>query len=152
MTHLATSRIPLSPKPTWISRLAYLAVCFVLFAAAGFAGIYEVPWSVVAPGGSSYGGGFNLKGTLAQPVTGTMSGGGYSLDGGFEVGNNNPGVTCLGDINVDGRVDSLDLTMILAAWGDCSDCSNCPAELTGDCFIDGVELGIVLSAWGTCEP
>jgi hypothetical protein len=40
-------------------------------------------WTVGGGGGNSAGGGYALSGTVGQPDAGTMSGGSYSLEGGF---------------------------------------------------------------------
>jgi len=46
---------------------------------------YELSWSRVAGGGATFsmGGFYELGGTAGQAEAGTMSGGGYSLTGGF---------------------------------------------------------------------
>ena len=49
-----------------------------------------------------------------------------------------------GDINRDGCVDGVDLTILLGSWGACS----CPADLNGDGLVDGLDLTIVLGNWG----
>ena len=48
-------------------------------------GGYDLTWSTIdGGGGSSAGSGYQLSGTLGQPDAGaTLSGGGYSLSGGF---------------------------------------------------------------------
>ena len=50
-------------------------------------GGYDLTWSSVDGGGEtrsvSTSGGYTLGGTLGQPDAGTLSGGGYSLGGGF---------------------------------------------------------------------
>jgi hypothetical protein len=48
-------------------------------------GGYDLTWSTIdAGGGGSAGGGYQLAGTLGQPDAGaTLSGGAYSLSGGF---------------------------------------------------------------------
>ncbi len=50
-------------------------------------GGYELTWHVIAGEGatSSTGGTYSLTGTIGQADTGMMSGGGYSLSGGFWV-------------------------------------------------------------------
>jgi len=45
---------------------------------------YAIDWFTMdGGGGASSGGGFTLTGTIGQPDTGTLSGGNYSLQGGF---------------------------------------------------------------------
>jgi hypothetical protein len=65
-----------------------LLVAAILGAGAVFAqtgGGYDLNWSTIdAGGGSSASGGYQLAGTLGQPDAGaTLSGGVYSLAGGF---------------------------------------------------------------------
>jgi hypothetical protein len=36
-------------------------------------------------------------------------------------------------INGDGSVGVNDFLILLAAWGPCGDCNNCPADFDGDC-------------------
>jgi len=48
------------------------------------------------------------------------------------------------DINRDGRVDGLDLTAVLSAWGS----SSTSADINNDGLVDGLDLTFVLSAWG----
>jgi hypothetical protein len=40
-------------------------------------------WTVDGGGGTSAGSGYTLSGTIGQPDAGVMTGGGYSLTGGF---------------------------------------------------------------------
>ena len=45
---------------------------------------YSIDWSTIdGGGGTSTGGGYSVSGTIGQPDTGAMSGGSYSLTGGF---------------------------------------------------------------------
>lgn len=62
---------------------------------------------------------------------------------------------CVGDLDVDGRVDAADLAIVLGAWGPCSGGASgcgacCEEDLTGDGVVDAADLGIVLGAWGAC--
>jgi outer membrane protein assembly factor BamB len=47
------------------------------------------------------------------------------------------------DLNCDGRVDGIDLTALLAAWGQSG-----AADLDGNGIVDGLDLSIVLAGWG----
>ena len=65
-----------------------LLVAAILGASAALAqtgGGYDLTWSTIdGGGGGSAGGGYQLTGTLGQPDAGaTLSGGVYSLSGGF---------------------------------------------------------------------
>ncbi len=48
-------------------------------------GGYDLTWNVIADGGAMFGAGgsYSLDGTIGQPDAGAMSGGAYSLVGGF---------------------------------------------------------------------
>jgi len=48
-------------------------------------GGYDLSWSTVDGGGATWseGGGYSLGGTIGQPDAGVLSGGGYTLAGGF---------------------------------------------------------------------
>jgi hypothetical protein len=61
------------------------AWCFVFFlAATAHAQSYSVDWFTVdGGGGTSTGGVYSVSGTVGQPDAGRISGGNYSLDGGF---------------------------------------------------------------------
>ncbi len=59
---------------------------------------------------------------------------------------------CVGDLNLDGRVDGTDIGLFLAyAGSDCEPGSNCPGDLNGDGQISGADLGIMLGNWGECD-
>jgi hypothetical protein len=68
---------------------APLAAClFLLLASAALAqsgGGYDLSWSTVDGGGGtqSSGGGYSLGGTAGQPDAGLLTGGDYTLAGGF---------------------------------------------------------------------
>lgn len=56
----------------------------LLAAPGGPAGGLSIPWWTVDGGGdTSYGGAFALSGTIGQADAGKMSGGVYTLDGGY---------------------------------------------------------------------
>ena len=59
-----------------------------------------------------------------------------------------PIVRPLGDLDGDGTVGASDLLILLASWGPCDDCGNCPADLNGDCVIGAADLLILLANWG----
>ena len=79
-------------KTAWIPLAvgcALLALAPLAFAQSN--GGYDLDWWTVDGGGGTIGGGgaagtYTLMGTIAQPDAGTLTGGGYSLAGGFWVG------------------------------------------------------------------
>ncbi len=54
----------------------------------------------------------------------------------------------LGDLNGDCSVGVSDLLILLANWGSCADCDDCPADLDGDCTVGIADLLILLANWG----
>ncbi len=52
------------------------------------------------------------------------------------------------DIDGDGMVGTIDLLTLLGAWGPCSDCNDCPADLNADCTVGTLDLMLVLGGWG----
>ena len=53
-----------------------------------------------------------------------------------------------GDINGDGVVNTVDLLLLLAAWGPCA--PPCPEDLDFNGVVDIDDLFAVLGAWGPC--
>ena len=53
-----------------------------------------------------------------------------------------------GDLDRDGDVDINDLLILLASWGTCPDCNDCPADLDGNCDVGIGDLLILLANWG----
>jgi hypothetical protein len=49
-----------------------------------------------------------------------------------------------GDLNGDGRVDALDLTVLLAAWG-----TSGSGDMNGDGTVNGLDLTDLLAQWST---
>ena len=88
---LAHSRWPLvlsrQRSAVRIGALALIALV-VLASAALASGSYEIPWFTVDSGGATIGAGgeFTLGGTVGQPDAGALSGGEYTLLGGFWAG------------------------------------------------------------------
>ncbi len=48
-----------------------------------------------------------------------------------------------GDINADGRVDGIDLGLLLGNWGGAGS-----TDINGDGTTDGNDLGVMLGNWG----
>jgi len=73
---------------SYVSRLLLLAALFSLLASVARAqsgGGYDLSWSTIDGGGTTWseGGGYSLGGTIGQPDAEVLSGGGYTLAGGF---------------------------------------------------------------------
>ena len=56
------------------------------------------------------------------------------------------GCDCIADLNNDGTVDSADLGLLLALWGE----SDINGDINRDGTIDGEDLAYVLGHWGSC--
>jgi len=69
--------------PIWL--LLALLVLLPAVALAQTGGGYDLTWSTIDGGGYTFseGGGYSLGGTVGQPDAGVLSGGGYTLAGGF---------------------------------------------------------------------
>ncbi len=52
------------------------------------------------------------------------------------------------DMNNDGKIDGVDLSLLLANWGACS-ANPCPGDITGDGFVNVTDRVFLLSMWGT---
>jgi hypothetical protein len=55
---------------------------------------------------------------------------------------------CPADLDGDGRVDGVDLGILLSAWGPAA--SGTRADIDGNGLVDGADLAAVLNAWGPC--
>ncbi|MFZ5808603.1 MAG: hypothetical protein ACOY16_04895 [Chloroflexota bacterium] len=66
-----------------LTLIALLLLASVTLAQSGSG--YDLTWSTIDGGGDtlSEGGGYSLGGTVGQPDAGVLSGGGYTLAGGF---------------------------------------------------------------------
>lgn len=51
------------------------------------------------------------------------------------------------DLNQDGVVNGIDLSMLLAAWGACPPKGGCPADLDHSGEVDGADLALLLAEW-----
>ncbi len=62
----------------------WLASAWMLLAASASAQSYSIDWyKISGGGGTSTGGVYSVSGTIGQPDAGVMSGGNYTLQGGF---------------------------------------------------------------------
>ena len=134
---------------TRFSSLA-LIVAALLLAPAALAQSFDLSWYTVdGGGGTSTGGGFELSGTIGQPDAGAMSGGDFTLEGGFWPGS---GVFCFGDLNGDSTVNISDLAQLLANYGTTSGATYEDGDLDGDGDVDISDLAALLGVYGTTCP
>ena len=127
---------------------ASLAIALLLGGApaalAQSGGPYDLSWHNIGPGGSASGGPYSLDASIGQPDAATMSGGSYTLTGGFLPG----GSTCAlaGDLNGDGQVTVLDIQMIAGAWPQAT--ASFPYDQSGDGDLDIQDVTLVAAQFG----
>jgi hypothetical protein len=64
-------------------QLSLAASAGIFFTLGAFGQSYSIDWHTIDGGGTSTGGVYSVSGTIGQPDAGTMSGGSFSLAGGF---------------------------------------------------------------------
>lgn len=134
-----------------IARRTRLALATLVAAAIGLhvSGDYDLPWFTIdGGGGSSSGSGYELNGTIGQCDAGVMSGGSFTLQGGFWNAGRPATPSCPGDVDGDGFVDVDDMIAVLGAWGPCVGCA---ADIDGSGAVDTNDLLVILAGWGTCR-
>ncbi len=121
-----------------------LFILVVPVALAQTGGPYDLSWHNVGSGGSASGGSYSLDASIGQPDAATMSGGSYTLTGGFLPG----GPTCVlaGDLNGDGQVTVLDIQMIAGAWPQST--ASFPYDQSGDGDLDIQDVALVTAQFG----
>jgi hypothetical protein len=50
---------------------------------------------------------------------------------------------------MDGTVNGVDLSQVLAQWGPCS--GTCIGDIDANGTVDGLDLAVVLAGWGSCS-
>ena len=82
----------------------------------------------------------HLRFTLnTDPPTVAVTPGAFTIDNPYAIP---------GDVNGDGKVDVLDLLIVLGDWGPCPPPpEECPADINGDGVVDVLDLLIVLGNW-----
>jgi hypothetical protein len=122
-------------------------------------GGFDLSWNTIdGGGGTSAGGAIELQGTIGQPDAGAqvMTGGGFSLTGGFWPTAGPQISTCPADIaptpSGDGLVNIDDLLAVINGWGSCATpCPpHCVADVTQNCEVNIDDLLVVINAWGAC--
>ena len=127
---------------------ASLAIALLLsgmpVALAQTGGPYDLSWHNIGPGGSASGGSYSLDASIGQPDAATMSGGSYTLTGGFLPA----GPTCAlaGDLNGDGQVTVLDIQMIAGVWPQSS--AAFPYDQNGDGVLNIQDIVLVTAQFG----
>ncbi len=102
-------------------------------------GIRNSGTSLPSIGSTAFCGNFHQDGEVDGHIYGS-----YEDLGGNEFQDHCP---CLGDINVDGIVNVIDLIAIINYWG----LTNSPADINFDGIVNVSDLIILIDKWGPCE-
>lgn len=131
-------------------RNTVLACLVSLMAIPAASAQYDLSWYTIDGGGAMFstGGSFSLGGTIGQPDAGVMSGGTFTLSGGFWPGASNP-CELLADLDNDGDVDIGDLAQMLSHFGTASGATFSDGDVDGDGDVDIGDLAFLLSVFGT---
>ena len=130
--------------------IAALSIPALAVLAGPGGGPYEITWYTIYAGGtnSATGGSFDLAGTIGQPDAGaTMSGGAYTLTGGFWAGvDSTP--PCPADLTGDGVLNFFDVSAFLAAFN----AMDPLADFTGDGVFNFFDVSAFLSSFAAGCP
>ena len=136
----------------YLLRIATPLVLISVVAVLGQAfdgGALDLQWHTVDGGGGvSTGGGLQLAGTIGQPDTAVLSSNNFVLAGGFWLVKGS--MPCPSDLNQDGVVNSIDLTLLLACFNMPAD--ECPhkCDINGDGQCNSIDLTLLLAKFN--EP
>lgn len=110
---------------------------------------FDLSWYTIDGGGAMFstGGTFSLGGTIGQPDAGVMSGGTFTLTGGFWAGASDP-CSLLADLDHDGDVDLQDMAFLLANFGTTSGATFEQGDIDDDGDVDLQDLAFLLSVFG----
>ncbi len=135
-------------------RMIILAAAALLFSTTAGAQGFDLSWNTIDGGGATFsvGGAFSLGGTIGQPDAGVMSGGQFTLIGGFWAGAASVPCDLPGDLEGDGDVDITDLATLLAHFGMQSGADPSDGDLDGDQDVDISDLSSLLSNFGLTCP
>lgn len=140
----------MNTRPRISLGIAFLAC---MAASAVFADGFDLSWHTIdGGGGTSSGGVFELSGTAGQPDAGVLTGGEFTLTGGFWPGASTSPCTTPGDLDGDGAVGLSDLATLLAHFGTTSGAVSADGDLDGDGDVDLEDLAGLLAGFGTSCP
>jgi hypothetical protein len=109
---------------------------------------FDLSWHTIDGGGGMFStaDGLSLGGTIGQPDTGVMTGGGFAITAGFwpAAGGAAPCPWDCADGN--GVVDTVDFLQLLAEWGSGAS----PCDFDGNDIVDTVDFLQLLANWGEC--
>lgn len=130
-----------------------VTIAAALLSRSAWANTYDCRWYTFdAGGGDSTGGAFRVLGTIGQPDAGKLTGGTYTLEGGFWV-SLPASPPCNGfspcDTNCDGSLNGFDIAGFAdALHGAGSACSPCNSDANGDGSVNGFDIGPFVECLG----
>lgn len=126
----------------------------LLVASSAQAQSFDLSWHTIDGGGATFSAGatFSLGGTIGQPDAGAMTGGQFTLVGGFWAGATGTPCDLAGDLDRDGDVDITDLATLLGHFGMPSGATSGDGDLDGDTDVDISDLSALLSNFGLTCP
>lgn len=115
---------------------------------------FDIPWHSIDGGGRTIisAGIFELGGTIGQPDTGTLTGGPFTIVGGFWAASLGGTCNLLGDLDRSGSVDLTDLSTLLANFGTNAGGTYAGGDVDLDGDVDITDLSTLLAAFGASCP
>lgn len=125
-----------------------------LLAASASADSLDITWHSIDGGGTTLctGGAFELGGTIGQPDASTLTGGPFTVVGGFWAVSLGGVCNLPGDLNQNGSVDLSDLSSLLANFGVASGATYAGGDVDLDGDVDLTDLSALLAVFGTNCP
>lgn len=141
----------LTMKPIIRRVLVIILAAYFLLTASALAqsgGDYDLSWFTIDGGGRTIAdGNYRLKGSIGQPDAGPlMSGGNYTLVGGFRPAAYIPAIPIPGDINGDRVVNIEDLAILTVQWLTAGGSPS--ADLVHDHIVNFFDFAVVAGNWG----
>jgi hypothetical protein len=139
---------------TFVFRLCSFALLVALspFAFSQTGGSFDLSWNTIDGGGHTFSTGstFELGGTVGQPdASNALSGGSYSLTGGFWFPSEPPGCPVPGDVDCSGCVDDADLAAVIFEFGSAESGAFGNTDLNNDGIVDDADLAEVIFNFGS---
>jgi len=134
---------------------AWLRIVIGCCAAASLASVagaqsFDINWQSIDGGGVTFstGGVFEIGGAIGQPDSGTLTGGQFTVTGGFWAVVLSS-CNLAADLNGSGGVDLSDLSTLLANFGVGSGATHAGGDVDNDGDVDLTDLSALLAVFGT---